>query len=213
MQASTKPRKIRSTIDNLPEAVRIQVLDMCLDGASLGAIAKVAGCSRQAVCEWRQRNVKPAMETARALQKLQSNQQVEPRPDDANAVRASTIVKAAETVSLTRDIVKSSPVRDRLEKLWQRIDTSLDRAETAVRTVTDKASGEQVVVGEDLGVMAPLLNQAHKNVEIFGKLTGELKDQSDTQVAIQIVYPQQVIAMRAAGTDGVPTVNIGIVQR
>lgn len=82
--------------------------------------------------------------------------------------------------------------RQRLEKLNGIIDRTLNKAESAVRLATDK-DGNQVVVGADIGVMAPLLNQAHKNVEMLGRATGELEPSGGGSVSIQILCP-------AAGT-------------
>jgi hypothetical protein len=68
--------------------------------------------------------------------------------------------------------VTASPFRDRLEQLWGRTDRALTQAEQ------DK----------ELSVIAPLLNQAHKNVELLGRVTGELEVASP-MIAIQIVCP------------------------
>lgn len=63
--------------------------------------------------------------------------------------------------------------RQRLEKLYGRVERTLDKAEEA----------------NELGVVAPLLNQAHKNVELLGKATGELADATAPQVSIQVICP------------------------
>jgi hypothetical protein len=84
--------------------------------------------------------------------------------------------------------------------LWGRTDRALDRAEGAVRVVTDRETGELVAVGPDVAAIAPILNQAHRNIEMLGKVTGELEAAAAVQVAIQIVVP--------AGQQQ-PAVNIG----
>lgn len=97
--------------------------------------------------------------------------------------------KSVERV--TREAVNApvaSVFRQRLEKLNGIIDRTLNKAESAVRLATDK-DGNQVVVGADIGVMAPLLNQAHKNVEMLGRATGELEPTGGGSVSIQIMCP------------------------
>jgi hypothetical protein len=50
----------------------------------------------------------------------------------------------------------------------------------------DKESGELFCSGSDVACIAPLLSQAHKNLELLGRATGELQDrvESTTQVLI-----------------------------
>lgn len=149
----------KSIIDSLPKEKRQKVLDMLLRGESLREIAKIAGVSHVAVQGYKRKVVMPAIRTA---QKVQSLQEVS---DDPGKV-------VTEQSRLTRAIVGASPFRDRLEQLWGRTDRALSQAEQ------DK----------ELSVMAPLLNQAHKNVELLGRVTGEL-EVSTPMVAIQIVCP------------------------
>lgn len=152
---------IKSVIDNLPQAQRQKVLDMLLQGKSLRAVAEFAGLSHTSVQDYKRKVVLPAI---RAAAKVQALQQVE--SSSSEMVRQQT--------SLTKDIVRSSPFRDRLEQLWGRVDRSLTQAEQ----------------NKELGMMAPLLNQAHKNVELLGRVTGELEVSAPT-VAIQIVCPTE----------------------
>jgi hypothetical protein len=57
-----------------------------------------------------------------------------------------------------------------------------------VKVVPDE-DGNLCAVGKDLSVMAPLLAQAHKNLEILGRATGELEPQGGQSLAIQIICP------------------------
>lgn len=82
-------------------------------------------------------------------------------------------VKVAEQASLTKDILQSSPFQERLQKLWERVERNLDRIEGS----------------PDLQNLAPLLNQAHKNLAILGRATGELETSAAVGLAIQIVLP------------------------
>ncbi len=80
--------------------------------------------------------------------------------------------------------------RQRLENLHGRIDRSLDKAENAVRVIRDK-KGEIKHITEDLSPIAPLVSQAHKNLELLGRATGELEPENGSgSVSIQIVCPQ-----------------------
>lgn len=63
--------------------------------------------------------------------------------------------------------------RAELEKLRCRINRGLDKAESM----------------DDLAPLAPLLNQAHKNLEILGRATGELESSPGSAMSIQIVVP------------------------
>jgi hypothetical protein len=87
-----------------------------------------------------------------------------------------------------QDSPRISLFRQRLERLHNRVDKALDRAEDAVRVATDK-EGRLVAVGSDLSPLASLLSQAHKNLEILGRATGELEPQMSQGISIQIVCP------------------------
>jgi hypothetical protein len=80
--------------------------------------------------------------------------------------------------ALQRTAAAASPVRERVQELWTRTQRNLDAVE------------ETATKPEHLGLVAPLLAQAHKNVEILGQLTGELSSAaSGPQIAISIVVP------------------------
>lgn len=95
---------------------------------------------------------------------------------------------ADRVASAVADAPVLSVFRERLEHLNGIVHRALSKAESSVRVATDK-DGNQVVVGADLGVLAPLLNQAHKNVEMLGRATGELEPQGGGSVSIQILCP------------------------
>lgn len=146
-------------------------------GASLRKAAEIGGVSHEAVKAYKVKVVIPAM---RKAQEIQSFLPLD-KPDS---------VKVQEHTSLTRDIVRTSVFRDRLEKLWEKTENAIERAETAVRTVVDPDTGQLVAVGPDVAAIAPILNQAHKNVHMLGVATGEI-EQVAANIAIQIVLPQQ----------------------
>ncbi len=67
-----------------------------------------------------------------------------------------------------------SVFRQRLEYLWDTTTDGIKMAKDAARTVTNPETGELCYVGRDLGPLAPLLGQAHRNLELLGNATGEL---------------------------------------
>lgn len=156
--AATKTSKC--VIDNLPEAQRRKVVDALLAGQSLRQVASLAGVSATSVRDYRVNILLPAIKTAQQVQAIQGLS----KPNSELAAEQST---------LTRDIVRASPFRERLESLWQRTDKALDKVEKT----------------KDLAPMAPLLNVAHKNCEMLGRATGELEQSAGNAVQIQIVMP------------------------
>lgn len=149
----------KCTIDSLPSEKRQKVLDMLLRGEPLRDVAVIAGVSHQAIARYKRRVVIPAIRTAA---KVQAIEQVS--GNSASIIESQT--------RLTKAIVTSSPLRDRMEQLWGRTDRALTQAEK----------------NKELSVIAPLLNQAHKNLELLGRVTGELEVSAPT-IAIQIVCP------------------------
>lgn len=149
----------KSIIDSLPKEKRQRVIDALMRGESLRSVAKIAGVSFQSIDAYKRKIVLPAL---RMASKVQAAEQVS--GDSASIIESQA--------RLTKAIVHGSPFRDRLEQLWGRVDRSLTQAEES----------------KELTVMAPLLNQAHKNVELLGRVTGEL-EVSTPMVAIQIVCP------------------------
>ena len=147
-------------------------------GEKLVTVAKMAGCSVQAVAAFKKRIFKPALKLAAQIQPYQQ----------VNSLEISEPVKVAQHAALTRDILGSSPFQERLQRLWHRTEKALDKAETAVREIKD-THGNVVALADDLSAVAPLLNQAHKNVLILGRATGELETSAAVGIAIQIVLP------------------------
>jgi transcriptional regulator with XRE-family HTH domain len=149
------------TVDNLPEALRRQVVDALLAGESLRTVAKLAGCSHLAISDYKKRIVVPAIEKAQRIQNLH-------QPE------LSGFPQASSQTALTRDIIRTDPFRERLEALWSRTNEALDAS----------APGTQY-----FNLFANILNQAHKNLELLGRVTGDLADDKAPSVAIQIVLP------------------------
>src|SRR5579872_1693452 len=66
-----------------------------------------------------------------------------------------------------------NPFIERAHLLWAECLQGIADAKNAVSTVTDE-DGNEKVRGRDFSVLAPILNQAHRNLELFGKGAGYL---------------------------------------
>jgi hypothetical protein len=192
-----RPKSTRSFIDELPEVQRRQVVDAILAGKSSRYIAKIAGCSHSVVNKYKRRTVLPALQKAQQVQAFQPLP-----PTNLEAIQQQAV--------LTREIIRASPFRDRLEHLWQRTQKAIDRAENSVRVVKDPESGELLPVGPDVAAIAPILNQAHKNVELLGRVTGELEQPAAANVAVQVVLPPAPAAAAVANAPAPEDVIIDI---
>lgn len=177
-------------IDQLPQDERQKVLDRFMAGESNASIARSIGLSRGTVSSYRRRYVLP---TLQALGQVGSHQHGISVPD--------TLLPVAQ------QSLRSSPFQERLRATWERIERVLERAENAVQVTAD---GDPV--GEDLAVLAPLLNQAHKNLELLGKASGELLDKSAAPtISIQVVVPAgATVAQQAAEGDVIDVGSIPI---
>lgn len=166
---------MQSTIETHPERPRID--EAILAGLSVRKVAASVSppLSHTAVQRYKNTVLRPAMRRELAIAKV-LGQGKSSIPSELAEVVTDGTVKA----------LRASPFRSRLEKLWERTEKGLDRAESAVRTITDRDTGELVAVGADVTAIAPLLNQAHKNLEILGQVTGELT--RDAQQANQTIY-------------------------
>jgi hypothetical protein len=97
----------------------------------------------------------------------------------------------------------ASMFRQRLEDAYQRIERLLERAEKS----------------PDITAAAPLLNQAHRNIELLGRTTGELDPQERAGIAIQIICPSTPsngtprVTYHANNINQVPIEEIGLIQK
>ena len=134
----------------------------------------------------------------------------------------SNDTQATQTVQRAIEAAPALSIfRAGIDKLRDRIDRTLDKAESAQRVVD--VEGTLVAVGADLAVLAPLCNQMHKNLELLGRATGELEPTGGSSVSIQIVLPgmtpeaeprvsyARADAIEAVAVDGI--VEIGAVQK
>jgi hypothetical protein len=93
-----------SVIDKLPEADRKKVIDALLAQKPLRDIAKAAGCSHTAVQNYRDRVLRPALETARKVNAI-------------TAVANSPIDAESDAQRLTRARLATDPFVERVQVL------------------------------------------------------------------------------------------------
>ena len=155
----------QAAIDKLPETQRQLVLNAMLEGQPARKVAAIAGISRQAVCLYKKNRFLPSL---RASMQAASNHQV----TNTDGINNEPTIQ--RTVELTRGVISSSPFRAQLASLKERTERALDKVER-----DDKR----------LALMAPLIAQGHKNVELLGRATGELEQAAGPQIAVQIVIP------------------------
>jgi hypothetical protein len=71
---------------------------------------------------------------------------------------------------------------ERLEETWETIQDAMDQARQAVRTHED-----ETVEGRSLSALPPLLNQAHRNLELFRTCDRELSNDGTAAANITLV--------------------------
>ncbi len=189
-------------VENHPQRTLID--ESFLANESLRSIqAKISPyVSVMALQRYRKQVILPAVNNAAMVAKFCKDKTSNSQPAIANL-----------TKDVAEKLLQASPFRQRLESLWVRTEKAVTRAETAVRTVTDRDTGELVAAGPDVSAIAPLLNQAHKNLELLGQVTGELQSaQGSGSTTIQIVTPAVTIQAGPQGLQSgadMVTIDIG----
>ena len=168
-------------VDSHPQKQKI--IDGILSGMTIRAISEsvVPHVPPMVVQRYKTSVIKPMLQRAAVSERILNEVPgMKDKPMDLS--------KHSPAVQAVQQAIQDAPVvsifRQRLEKLYGVVDRTLDKAEKAVRV-----DAEGNAVGADLTVVAPLLNAAHKNLEILGRATGELEPQGAGQVSIQIVCP------------------------
>jgi hypothetical protein len=101
--------------------------------------------------------------------------------------------------ALTQELVKSNLFLERAQILWNECLEGVKDAKDAVK-VHRKADGAVVFDGRDFAAFAALLNQAHRNLELYGRATGALRDDAGV-VNVQnmmVILPRQPVVQRSA---------------
>jgi hypothetical protein len=179
----------RSKIDKLPPILKTQVIDAMLAGVPLRKIAAVAGCDVKGVKTYRDRYILPILQARDPLRhglgevEPQQPQQTPTSPQHAVEVEPQTRLTGEQPPRdpEAQGLIRSTPVRQRTERLWARTERVLDRVESRA---DEDFSGRE---------WAAVATVAHRNAELLGRLTGELHDRSGPgDVNIQILMPTSV---------------------
>lgn len=151
-------------IDRHPS--RKKIIDAMLSGVSDRKVAKMAGVSHVAVNAYRREVLQPQLETAAKAHKFSKlAEKIGTEPQDAGQVAA-----------LTQELVKSNPFLERAELLWNECVDGVRSAKDAVK-VHRRSDGKVIFDGRDFAAFAAMLNQAHRNLELFGRGAGFLRDE------------------------------------
>src|SRR5215469_12381261 len=94
--------------------------------------------------------------------------------------------------------------RTRLETTWDVIQGAMDKARRAVRTNEDGT-----VEDRSLSALPPLLNQAHRNLELLGRATGELSNDGAAAANIMLLRVISVPRLPGVQTRAVQTIAPG----
>lgn len=169
----------RSIVDSHPQKAKI--IEMILAGDSVMKIGRAVDPPLNAMMiqRYRKNVVQPLVARADRTQRI-----LRPDLSSVPAVGPPAAIEAAKQAIVDEPIL--SVFRQRLEKLHDRVDRSLDRAEAS-----------------DLSLVAPLLSAAHKNVEMLGRATGELEQSQGAGFSIQIICPS------APSADSMPRISYG----
>ena len=152
-------------IDRHPN--RKKIIDAMLAGESDRKVAKMAGVSHVAVNAYRREVLGPQLQTAAKAHKFSKL-----------AEKIGTgVPEAGQVAALTQELVKSNLFLERSEVLWKECIDGVLAAKDAVRSHY-KADGTVVLDGRDFTALGTMLNQAHRNLELFGKGAGFLRDDS-----------------------------------
>ena len=89
-----------------------------------------------------------------------------------------SLVKAYQA----KDNARADGFRARLETTWDAIQGAMDKAQRAVRTHEDGT-----VEDRSMSALPPLLNQAHRNLELLGRATGELSNDGTAATNVTLV--------------------------
>ena len=96
-----------------------------------------------------------------------------------------------------KENARAEGFRERLETTWEAIQGAMDQARQAVRTHEDGT-----VEDRSLSALPPIFNQAHRNLELLGRATGELSN--DDSPAANITLVRVLSVPRMPGVQTVP---------
>jgi hypothetical protein len=150
-------------VDNHPDRQRI-IDDIVAGHLSLDAIGRKYRLAKNTIWKYRRDVIGPTLrrvsETTQALQAI-----------DPACVKTDTAEVEKKLMDATGAVLAAEPYIKRTEQLWQVTQDAIERAKNAVRVVRDRETGELVAAGDDVRAIAPLIDQAHKNIELSARLT------------------------------------------
>ena len=94
-----------------------------------------------------------------------------------------------------KENARAEGFRARLETTWEAIEGAMDQARRAVRTHEDGT-----VEDRSLSALPPLFNQAHRNLELLGRATGELCNDGTPAADITLIRVLSVPRMPGVQT-------------
>jgi hypothetical protein len=94
-----------------------------------------------------------------------------------------------------KENARAEGFRARLETTWEAIQDAMDQARQAVRTREDGT-----VEDRSLSVLTPLFNQAHRNLELLGRATGELSNDGAPATNVTLIRVLSVPRMPGVQT-------------
>lgn len=163
-----------TTIENHPQ--KALIVRRIIEGLTLREICNgvVPRITVMSVHRYKVNKIKPMLANAEESNRILNVRKGElvlqdpptPLTTDKNVVQAvEQAIQAAPVLSV---------FRTRLESVHGRIERAMDRVEGNPK---------------EFPMLPPLVNQYQKNLELLGKVTGELEQQGTTSVSIQIVCP------------------------
>jgi hypothetical protein len=94
-----------------------------------------------------------------------------------------------------KENARAEGFRERLETTWSRIEGAMDKAQRAVRTHEDGT-----VEDRSLSALPALFNQAHRNLELLGRATGELNNDGAPAAEVTLIRVLSVPRMPGVQT-------------
>jgi hypothetical protein len=109
--------------------------------------------------------------------------------------KADHLVPSLVKVYQAKENARAEGFRERLETTWEAIQGAMDQAQRAVRTHEDGT-----VEDRSLSVLPPLFNQAHRNLELLGRATGELSNDGAPATNVTLIRVLSVPRMPGVQT-------------
>jgi transcriptional regulator with XRE-family HTH domain len=188
-------------VDHHPDRQRI-IDDIVAGVLSLDEIGRKYKLAKNTIWKYKRDIIAPTLRRVReTAQELQAAETACVKSDTTQVERAA--------MNATGAVVAADPYIRRTEQLWKVSEDAIERAKTSVRVVTDRKTGELIAVGEDVRAIAPLIDQAHKNIELSARLTGRLQEHAQPSTQVVIVVPDRQATAPAAACEDLQVIDLG----